>query len=113
MFIWKYINNQTTMHVWLYTPPRCKSIGGPLLDNVYKHPMPDMKGSLNSKIAMLAQDRWSNIHNEPAAASYLQVNNMSYRFDSHDAGCITKSAENYKAMLHESIQTQRISSNGL
>ena len=86
------------------TPPSHEAIDGILLDKVHDQLTQDMRTSVSSKTATLIQDGWSNIHNEPIVASYLQVVNKSFLLESHDTGSMTKSGENCKALAQESIK---------
>ena len=86
-----------------YSPPTRKAVSGPLLDEIHESLEKEMKKELDGKEGALAQDGWSNCHNEPVVASCVQVGEKSFYLDSKMTGSTAKTSENCKAMCQESI----------
>lgn len=90
-----------------YTPPTRKVLGGQLLDKITEDMQAEMKEKIDGKSGSIAQDGWSNCHNDPIIATTLIVDGKSYFLDSCDTGSMSKSAENCKKLCDDSMQTAK------
>ena len=62
-----------------------------------------MRHCLNGKIVTLAQDGWSNIHNDPVLATFVTTDSGTYFLDATDTGSMPKTADNCNELCQASI----------
>ena len=69
-----------------YKLPSRKTLANKHLDEVTKEIEDDMKANLKGKKSVtLVEDGWSNIHNDPVIATWLNVDGRAYLLDAHNA----------------------------
>ena len=64
-----------------YKPPSYRPTGWELLDATYIWIELFVKESLNEKQGTLIFDGWSDMHNEPSTAAYIQADSESFIVD--------------------------------
>jgi hypothetical protein len=79
-------------------------LSGKLLDNAEKRLEAEVKDVLQGKYAVLSQDGWSDIHQEPVVAASLHCNGKTYPLDFEGTGANTKSAAFCASLAKASIE---------
>ena len=77
-----------------YQVPTRKQLSGNPLDDVTAELTDSMRHCLNGKIVTLAQDGWSNIHNDPVMATCVTTDSGTCFLDATDTGAMPKTADN-------------------
>ena len=86
-----------------YQVPTRKQLSGNLLDDVTAEQTDSMRHCLNGRIVTLAQDGWSNIHNDPVLATCVTTDSGTYFLDATDTGSMPKTDDNCKELCQASI----------
>ena len=86
-----------------YQVPTRKQLSGNLLDDVTAELTGSVRHCLNGKIVTLAQDGWSNIHNDPVLATCVTTDSGTYFLDATDTGSMPKTADNCKELCQAPV----------
>ena len=90
-----------------YKPPSRKALGTTHLDKAHERLQSRMRASLEGKVVTIQQDGWSDIHNDPVVATSVTCDGRGYFLDAKETGTTSKTGENCKEMLKESITLER------